>query len=186
MIGFWIGRKYPSDGVTKYSLRRLEYGCFDALDKQYLETLTLEIYDDPGTPNKPLETYKFTIEYPSSTIHQKVIDIRKQNKKQEASTSISLKTNNGVDRIIGCEGALKESFSSQIIRVLRSLCVVMQTLAPISGKKFVSLQITYYDEITPKEYEPPGFHPCVWDSKFLFERPTYKHDFGIVQSSTHR
>jgi len=48
------------------------------------------------------------------------------------------------------------------------------------------MQLGYYDYLTPKDYEPPGFIPSVFDINCLFEAPTFKYDFGLASSAFHR
>lgn len=139
--------------------------------------MTLEIYEHPDSPNKPLETYTFSIEYPNSEQHQKIINNR------NAHAKVTLKAGDKVMDVVSSQG---DSFQHQIVKMLRTLCIIMQTLGPLPVKKFVALQLTYYDEITPPNYEPPGFSPGVFDSKFLFEKVVFRHDFGRVSSASHR
>jgi hypothetical protein len=80
----------------------------------------------------------------------------------------------------------KGTFAQQITKILRTLCVMLQTLKPLPDKKHASMQVTYYDELTPSDYEPPGFVGTVFDVQYLFERPTLKHDFGVAESNHHR
>lgn len=48
------------------------------------------------------------------------------------------------------------------------------------------MQITYYDELTPRDYEPPGFSPQDFDINFIFKQPTLKHTFNVAQSNHHK
>ena len=142
-----------------------------------METLTLEIFEHPDAPQKPLETYTFSIEYPDSEKHQRVLQNR------QVQTKLTLTSGDKKIDVVASQG---DTFQHQIAKLLRTLCIVMQTLTPLPEKKFVSLQLTYYDELTPRSYEPPGFKAAVFDEKFLFEKSTYRHEFGRVSSAHHR
>lgn len=48
------------------------------------------------------------------------------------------------------------------------------------------MQLTYYDELTPKNYEPPGFIPQDFDVNLIFSKSTMKHTFGTAHSDHHK
>lgn len=141
--------------------------------------MKLSIYQDPENPVNALETYSFHIKYPSSKKHQDIINMR-----EKISTTLTMKTEDGQRHVI--EQCVDGDYQRQIAKMLRTLCVIMQTLRPLPAKKFISLELGYYDELTPSNYEPPGFKNTVFDMKHLFKDTPYKHDFGTVQSDYHK
>lgn len=134
-----------------------------------------------------LEAYTMTVNYPSSKQHE-LVDLATRphsGPKDTASPTLSLTLEDeGKKRQVGpCKG---RNVPRQIMKVLRTLCIMMQTLKPLPMKKFVSMQITYYDDLTPADYEPFGFTSPIFDVQLLFTEPTFKHDFGPVESAHHR
>lgn len=167
-------------GVNSHADRLLDWidrGCRDALHRKFLETVTLGIFTDPEHPEIVLESYTISISYPSSKEHELINVLR------EPSANMTVKLA-GEEKVIAA--SQNTSFTQQISRLLRTLCILMQTLKGLPAKKYASMQITYYDELTPRDYEPPGFTSLVFDLKYLFQRPTFKHDFGAAESTHHR
>lgn len=124
-----------------------------------------------------LETYTLTFDYPSSKEHQQLrasdmnMRLTVANSKAEREESFT---------------ATAATFQKEIAGMLRSLCVLTQTLAPLPTQRYLTMQMTYYDELTPRDYEPPGFIPQEFDINYLFAAPsTLKHDFGTVKSGHH-
>ena len=162
-------------GINTHADRLVDWidkGCLDALQRKYLETITLAVFANPDEPDTIVESYTFSIGYPSSREHELIRSLR-------ATTNLTVKTGEE-EKIISADPSVP--FSQQIVKILRTLCIMMQTLNPLPMKKYASMQITYYDELTPLDYEPPGFTPMVFDVSYLFKRPTLKHDFGSVHS----
>lgn len=157
----------------------IDLGCQDALKHKYLDTITLGISTDVDRPDNVIESYTISVGYPSSKDHEMINNLRQ-------SIHITLKTAETEQEIkMGGAGG-KVDFSKQIVKVLRTLCLMMQTLRPLPQKKFVSMQMTYYDELTPTGYEPPGFASSVFDVNYLFDGKTFRHNFGQVESPHHQ
>lgn len=176
-----MSMKMIKKGVNPHADRLLEWvtrGCADALRNKYLETVSLGIFTDVDKPETVVETYTLSFSYPSSSDHEMVRKIR------QGAPSVTLKTADGKETTISPPE--NESFGKQLVKILRTLCVMIQTLKCLPLKKYASMQMTYYDELTPTSYEPPGFEPGVFSVHYLFASKTFKHDFGFIASSFHR
>lgn len=73
-------------------------------------------------------------------------------------------------------------FRKGAVKILRTLCVLSQTLANLPSEKFVTMKI-YFNEWTPASYQPPGFKGCD-DSNYCFQTKPLKIDLGSATSST--
>jgi hypothetical protein len=78
-------------------------------------------------------------------------------------------------------------FKKAVIQILRSLCVMTQTLHPLPKRKYLFMQLHYYDEITPFDYNPPFFEqskmgPLYFDD----DKKAIKMDFGTISSPFHK
>ncbi|PFX25761.1 HORMA domain-containing protein 1 [Stylophora pistillata] len=135
-------------------------GCFDALDKgyddyywcKYLRAVFIEscddnfqnkhssnfynsnqIYGDAENPDTVIETYTFKFSYVGS----EVSIFRNGNKIASAHTEKETK--------------------KATIRLLRTIILLSQTLASLPDDVMMTMKLLYYDEVTPLDYEPPGF-----------------------------
>lgn len=168
-------------GINPHADRLLDWilhGCGDALRNKYLESVSLGIFTDVEKPEAVVETYTLNFSYPTSPDHEMVRNVR------QGSLSLTMKTAKGKETAI--LPPENEGFGQQIVRILRTLCIMIQTLKCLPSKKYASMQMTYYDELTPTSYEPPGFAPGVFNVNYLFAGKTFKHDFGFITSSFHR
>lgn len=160
----------------------IENGVQDALKHKYLETVTMGIFSDPSNPHDVIETYTMGFSYPSSREHEMIMRLRSNTNKKGDNQGIPTVATSRVT------ASLDAPFKQQMIKMLRTLCILMQTLGPLPKKRYVTMQMTYYDELTPANYEPPCFTSSVFELNYLFKDPssTFKHDFGAVASPHHR
>nr|XP_061787304.1 HORMA domain-containing protein 1-like isoform X3 [Nerophis lumbriciformis] len=114
-------------------------GCFDALDKQYLQVVFIGVYTDPDEPNCIVESYNFKFKY----------------------------TDEGPE-----------------MDVLRKLFLLMQNLNALPNNIHMTMKLYYYDDITPADYEPPGFKEGECDSLW-FEGTAVHFTLGEVQTTFH-
>ena len=136
-------------------------GVFDAIDKKYLRVLALGIYRGCGDPNTLLEMYTFRFSYKNETEMEIYSNERKIS---SASTANETK--------------------KATISLLRSLSVLIQTLAPLPDDVRVTMKLYYYDSVTPDEYEPPGFKAADTDVIRVEGNPS-KFQFPSVSTSFH-
>ncbi|XP_047497942.1 uncharacterized protein LOC125044984 isoform X4 [Penaeus chinensis] len=120
--------------------------AFQALDKQYLQQLTLTLHTNPKEYKKAIESYTYKISY---------------SKDKEAFISEL------VTKIDSIEKKYDVRRSTQ--KMLRTVLLLTQSLKPLPSKVFLTMQLHYYDDVTPPEYEPVGFKPAA---------PTDSHSLG--------
>ena len=168
--------KKGGDQNSDQLLKWIEEGCFDALKKKYLKSAILTILADTTSPNNVLETYTLRVNYPDSPLHQ-TIDATAANIAQ-----LSLTRND--KSVLNVESS-PANFKEAVSKILRSLCVMSQTLKSLPMKKCLSMKLTYYEETTPLGYEPPGFVAAEFDIDHLFQGPTSKYSFGKAVTPFH-
>ena len=168
--------KKGGDQNSDHLLKWIEEGCFDALKKRYLKSAVLTILADTTSPNNVLETYTLRVNYPDSPLHQ-TIDAATANIAQ-----LSLTRN---DKSVLAVETSPSHFKEAVSKILRSLCVMSQTLKSLPVKKCLSMKLTYYEEVTPMGYEPPGFVAAEFDIDHLFQGPTSKYSFGKAATPHH-
>ncbi|KAL5502281.1 hypothetical protein EMCRGX_G009027 [Ephydatia muelleri] len=133
-------------------------GCFDALDKKYLRMITIGIYKDPGDSNTVVESYTFKFSYNTNegvTIYR--------NEDQIASAHSPAETRKAT------------------IKLLRTIVVLTQTLTPLPDDVMMTMKLLYYDDVTPQDYEPPGFQPTTSDD-FTFKEEAMNIRVGDVST----
>ena len=114
--------------------------CFDAMEKKYLRQLIVGIYEDESNPNEILEAYSFRFTYEAN--------------KMNISLSKGVDTNNAKNI---CEESANSELRQSTVKLLRTLIVMIQSLDELPKDCFVTMKLLYYDDVTPVEYEPPGF-----------------------------
>nr|XP_046254251.1 HORMA domain-containing protein 1 isoform X2 [Scatophagus argus] len=137
-------------------------GCFEAIQKKYLRTVILSIYTDPEKPQKVTEFYQFRIQYTAKGAQMDFDSINNNNK-----TSMS------------CGNTKKAS-----ILLVRKLYTLMQNLGPLPDTVCISMKLAYYDNVTPQDYQPPGFKEAEGDS-MEFEKEPVKLTMGEVVTPFH-
>jgi len=70
------------------------------------------------------------------------------------------------------------------ISLLRNLIVLIQTLRPLPDDVRVTMKLFYYDDVTPEDYEPPGFKAAETDFVCMEGNPT-KFKFQSVSTAFH-
>ncbi|CAL8339399.1 HORMA domain-containing protein 1 isoform X1 [Gadus morhua] len=110
-------------------------GCFDAIQKKYLRKVVLSIYTDPDNPKLVTEFYQFKIIYSAE------------------GPQMEFESNNN------CKGAAMVCGNTKKASILlvRKLYTLMQILGPLPDNVCLNMKLGYYDEVTPKDYQPPGF-----------------------------
>ena len=168
--------KKGGDANSDELLKWIEEGCFDALSKKYLKSAILTILADTTSPNNVLETYTLRVNYPDSLLHQS-IDTATANIAQ-----LSLTRN---DQSVLAVESSPSNFKEAMSKILKSLCVMTQPLKKLPAKKYLSMKLSYYEEMTPMGYEPPGFVAAEFDIDHLFQGPTLKYSFGKAATPYH-
>ncbi|XP_061103196.1 HORMA domain-containing protein 1 [Conger conger] len=138
------------------------HGCFDALQKKYLRLVVLSIYTDPENPQKVTECYQFKIQYTE----------------KGPQMEFESRNNNNVTKM-ACGNVKKAS-----ILLVRKLYMLMQNLGPLPDSVCLNMKLSYYDEVTPQDYEPPGFKEGDSDS-MMFEKEPVNLTMGEVVTPFH-
>ncbi|XP_067263352.1 HORMA domain-containing protein 1 [Chanodichthys erythropterus] len=137
-------------------------GCFDALQRRYLRMVLLSIYCDPDNPQKVTECYQFKIKY------------------TEKGPQMDFESKNGQSLTkMACDNTQKSS-----MLLVRKLYMLMQNLGPLPDDVCLNMKLFYYDEVTPQEYQPPGFKDD--DNRtVIFEREPVNLTMGEVVTPFH-
>ncbi|XP_037639435.1 HORMA domain-containing protein 1 isoform X2 [Sebastes umbrosus] len=136
-------------------------GCFDAIQKKYLRTVIMSLYTDPENP-QVTEYYQFRIHYTAKGT-QMEFEINNKNKVSSMS----------------CGNTKKAS-----ILLVRKLYTLMQNLGPLPENVCLNMKLAYYDNVTPQDYQPPGFMEAEGDT-MEFEREPVKLTMGEVTTPFH-
>ncbi|XP_053183630.1 HORMA domain-containing protein 1 [Scomber japonicus] len=137
-------------------------GCFEAIQKKYLRTVIMSIYTDPENPQKVTEFYQFKIQYTS----------------KGAQMDFESNTDNKVSTM-SCGNTKKAS-----ILLVRKLYTLMQNLGPLPDNVCLNMKLAYYDDVTPQDYQPPGFKEADGDT-MEFEKEPVKLTMGEVMTPFH-
>ncbi|XP_069734912.1 HORMA domain-containing protein 1 isoform X1 [Phaenicophaeus curvirostris] len=157
-------------------------GCYDALQKKYLRMIVLavsifeklsilrwmlrdtcdshpvssfcskiQVYTHPEDPQTITECYHFKFKY---THNGPLLDFGSKNKKNEST--------------ITCADTKKAS-----ILLIRKIYVLMQNLSPLPNDVCLTMKLFYYDEVTPSDYQPPGFKEGECEGVIFEGEPMY-------------
>ncbi|XP_005059026.1 PREDICTED: HORMA domain-containing protein 1 isoform X2 [Ficedula albicollis] len=126
-------------------------GCYDALQKKYLRQIVLAVYTQAEDPQTVTECYHFKFKY---TQNGPLLDFGSKDKKSESS--------------IPCADTKKAS-----ILLIRKIFILMQNLSPLPNDVCLTMKLLYYDEVTPPDYQPPGFKEAKDEGLLFREEPMY-------------
>ncbi|XP_052260774.1 uncharacterized protein LOC127864923 [Dreissena polymorpha] len=133
-------------------------GCFDAFDKKYLRMLMIGLYVDPKNPDTVIESYMFKFSY-------------------EKAGGMEIYRNN--EKISGAHSDTE--IRKATIRMLRSIILLTQTLDSLPDDIMMTMKLLYYEDVTPEDYEPPGFKAADNDN-FAFEDEPLSIKVGDVNT----
>ncbi|NXR82583.1 HORM2 protein, partial [Pycnonotus jocosus] len=134
-------------------------GCFDALEKQYV---ILGFYALSSNPTVT-EMYQFKFKY----------------KKKVPQMDIS---SNHREFVAGlCSKDVKQA--SRLL--LRTLYLLLQDLGPLPNDITLSMKLLYYNDVTPKDYQPPGFKEDGSPGDLLFAGDPVNLRVGSVSTDFH-
>ncbi|XP_078062012.1 HORMA domain-containing protein 1-like [Mustelus asterias] len=135
-----------SSQIVKWML-----GCYDALQKKYLRMLILAIYTNEEDPQTITECYQFKFKYMAQG---PTMDFARNNRK--------------VSSTLSCSDTRKAS-----VQLIRKLYVLMQSLGPLPSDICLKMKLSYYDEVTPPDYQPPGFKEGSLDNMMFEGEPVF-------------
>ncbi|NXF55369.1 HORM1 protein, partial [Oceanites oceanicus] len=119
-------------------------GCYDALQKKYFNNYWICL-------QTITECYHFKFKY---THNGPLLDFSSNNKRNEST--------------ITCADTKKAS-----ILLIRKIYVLMQNLSPLPNDVCLTMKLFYYDEVTPSDYQPPGFKEGECEGMIFEGEPMY-------------
>ncbi|KAM9371553.1 LOW QUALITY PROTEIN: HORMA domain-containing protein 2 [Phaethornis superciliosus] len=138
-------------------------GCFHALDRQYLHVAVLAIYTNPKEPEAVTELYRFKFKY----------------QKEVAQMDISSNQMNSVKGVCGED--VKEA--SRLL--VRRLYLLLQNLGPLPNDVSLTMKLLYYGDVTPEDYQPPGFKEDGSPGDLFFNGDPVNLRVGSVSTGFH-
>uniref|UniRef100_A0A3Q3VR98 HORMA domain-containing protein n=1 Tax=Mola mola TaxID=94237 RepID=A0A3Q3VR98_MOLML len=117
-------------------------------------------------------TYKIT---ESITLKRHLID----SSLNHPSSFLSLCVSNDNKMSMSCGNTKKAS-----ILLVRKLYTLMQNLGPLPDSVCLNMKLVYYDDVTPQDYQPPGFMESDSDT-LVFEKEPVKLTMGEVVTPYH-
>ncbi|XP_056452453.1 zebrafish testis-expressed 38 isoform X1 [Gadus chalcogrammus] len=136
-------------------------GCFDALEKRYLQMVFIGVHTNPDKRNCIIESYQFKFKYTDKGPQMDVL--RNQNVEMQMT--------------------LNDTKNASVLLV-RKLFLLMQNLEALPSDINLSMKLYYYDDLTPADYQPPGFQEGVCDNLW-FEGSAVHFRVGGVQTAHH-
>uniref|UniRef100_H3CNB7 Zebrafish testis-expressed 38 n=1 Tax=Tetraodon nigroviridis TaxID=99883 RepID=H3CNB7_TETNG len=136
-------------------------GCFDALEKHYLQIVFIGVYTNPEEPDHIIESYQFKFKY------------------TEKGPQMDIQRNNDMQMHVTVENTKRAS-----VLLIRKLFLLMQNLHVLPNNVYLTMKLYYYDDITPADYQPPGFKKGECDSLW-FEGTAVHFRVGEVQTLFH-
>jgi len=111
-------------------------GVYNAIEKEYLQTMILAIVSDPNDPMSVIETYTFGFTYTNGQVHTSI-------KNDQKKTTQNIPTT--------------EESTHSARKLIRNLIILTHNMTNLPQNVFMTLRLLYYDEQTPEDYQPPGF-----------------------------
>uniref|UniRef100_A0A671RQ03 HORMA domain-containing protein 1-like n=1 Tax=Sinocyclocheilus anshuiensis TaxID=1608454 RepID=A0A671RQ03_9TELE len=139
-------------------------GCFDALQRRYVSLCfcTLLHFRSFHLCLKVTECYQFKINY------------------TEKGPQMDFESKNGQSLTkMACDNTQKSS-----MLLVRKLYMLMQNLGPLPDNICLNMKLFYYDDVTPQEYQPPGFKDDD-NETLIFEREPVNLTMGEVVTPFH-
>ncbi|XP_034001785.1 HORMA domain-containing protein 1 [Trematomus bernacchii] len=147
-------------------------GCFEAIQKKYLRSVIMSIYSDPENPQKVTEYYQFRIQY---TTKGAQMDFERW----DWSVRFFVSNNDNKVSSMSCGNTKKAS-----ILLVRKLYTLMQNLGPLPDNVCLNMKLSYYNNVTPQDYQPPGFKDADGDT-MEFEKEPVQLTMGEVLTPYH-
>ncbi|MBN3279203.1 HORM1 protein, partial [Polyodon spathula] len=136
-------------------------GCFDALEKGYLQLVFIGVHTNPADPNSIIESYQFKFRYTPD------------------GPQLDILSNKNVELKLTMKDTKKAS-----VLLIRKLFLLMQNLDTLPNDVSLTIKLYYYDDVTPTDYQPPGFKEGECDSLW-FEGTAVHIKVGELKSGFH-
>ncbi|KAJ3722802.1 HORMA domain-containing protein [Lentinula guzmanii] len=135
-------------------LNHLEFGIFDALQKQYLRSFIFAIYLDNNDPNNIVEAYTFNFQYHKLAGTDVVVPV------MSLSDDLRRMSLLGKDPVAeaarrGATPTLRDVKRS-VKALLKTLITSMTQMDVLPKRRYATFKVFYTDD-TPSDYEPPHF-----------------------------
>ncbi|NXJ84315.1 HORM2 protein, partial [Trogon melanurus] len=137
-------------------------GCFDALERQYVSFFHFFFFflKDNTTVT---ELYQFKFKYKKEVPQMDII-------------------RNQMDFVNGmCGEDVKQASRS----LIRKLYLLMQNLGPLPSDVTLTMKLLYYNDVTPEDYQPPGFKDDDSPGDMLFDGDPVNLRVGSVSTTFH-
>ncbi|NXM74950.1 HORM2 protein, partial [Serilophus lunatus] len=140
-------------------------GCFDALEKQYVSFFAQFLLEFPGVffHEMVTELYQFKFKY----------------KKKMPQMDISSNHREFMT------GLCTEDFKKASRLLLQKLYLIMQNLGPLPNDVTLTMKLLYYNDVTPKDYQPPGFKEDSSPGDLFFLGDPVSLKMGSVSTDFH-
>nr|AEW27318.1 Hop1 [Pentatrichomonas hominis] len=161
LAGLKIKSLVPSSNPEVAAINNwLEKGVFDALEKHYLKAMVFSIF-----LNQTIQPVYWKATHLSSVTHQ-TIAFRwiLQPIAQMASRILLL-----------CQ---KSKIQQAWCTMIRTLITLSHTLPPLPSQRNLAMRLYYYEDVTPADYDPPGFDNASSDPDFEFIAETERIEVG--------
>jgi hypothetical protein len=159
-----------SDPEAARLLEWMEKGAFDALQRRYLRRLKFALSED-AAGTRLLEEYSFTFAY--STGGDVQLGIERGGSPQAGA----------VHAVASAKAPTAGEVKKQICTLTRLLVSLMGTLDNVPAERHLQMELFYYDERTPADYEPPVFAPSTAPGRI--NAAPFVVDIGRAQTSFH-
>lgn len=169
LAGLKIKSLIPSNNKEIEALNKwIEEGVFDALEKHYLRALVFSVFKEFNDPSSLLESYTFKFTYPSDG---------------NVSLDFLAHNENGEKRLTFMS---KEQIQQAWCTMIRTLITLSHALPPLPQQRHIAMRLYYYDDITPPDYNPPGFASADKAPDFEFIDDSERIEIGgSVQTKYH-
>ncbi|KAL9244830.1 hypothetical protein vseg_018551 [Gypsophila vaccaria] len=164
-----IKKLMPVDAESRRLIDWMEKGVYDALQKKYLKTLLFSICEK--TDGRMIEEYAFSFSYPNPDSQEVSMNInRTGNKKQGGKFNLT-------------NEVTPNQMKSSACKMIRTLVQLMRTLDKIPDERTILMKLLYYEDVTPRDYEPPFFRECTEEeARNQWTKNPLKMDVGNVNS----
>ncbi|KAJ3745036.1 HORMA domain-containing protein [Lentinula detonsa] len=131
-------------------LNHLEFGIFDALQKQYLRSFIFAIYLDNNDPNNIVEAYTFNFQYHKLTGTDVVVPV------MSLSDDLRRMSLLGTDPVAEAARRGATPTLRDVKRSVKTLITSMTQMDVLPKRRYATFKVFYTDD-TPSDYEPPHF-----------------------------
>ncbi len=157
--------------------------AFDAVEKGYLREMTLAVVRDREDPTSVLETYSFQFEYQDEDEEKTEGSNKENNKFKPRKVNLSFGVNNsGKGCIMETAIAEKDDIYRHTRALLHKINVATNNMDLLPDEAYLQVLLSYYDDRTPPDYEPPGFDHTQWDVDQEMDKKTNKEDALVTQT----